>query len=80
VKRPQWQLTEAGRATRARTGHPAARGAVDLWPTDPGYPVDIYFATDIRTTISVWVGKRSLAAAIRSEHIEITGPREADPA
>ena len=25
--------------------------------------------------ISVWVGKLSLAAAIRSEHIEITGPR-----
>lgn len=51
------------------------RGTVDLCPTDPGHPVDIYFVTDMRTMISVWVGKLSLAAAIRSEHIEITGPR-----
>ena len=51
------------------------RGAVDLCPTDPGFPVDIYFVTDMRTMVSVWVGKLSLAAAIRSEHIEITGPR-----
>jgi DNA-binding HxlR family transcriptional regulator len=51
------------------------RGTVDLCPTDPGYPVDIYFTTDMRTMISVWVGKLSLAAAIRAERIEIIGPR-----
>jgi hypothetical protein len=51
------------------------RGTVDLCPTDPGYPVDIYFTTDMRTMISVWVGKLSLAAAIRSDRVEIIGPR-----
>ena len=41
------------------------RGAVDLCPSDPGFPVDLYITTDMRTMVHVWVGKLSLAAAIR---------------
>jgi hypothetical protein len=52
------------------------RGSVDLCPTDPGFPVDIYFTTDIRTMVHVWVGKLSLEAAMRSERIEIIGSRQ----
>jgi DNA-binding HxlR family transcriptional regulator len=52
------------------------RGSVDLCPTDPGFPVDVYFSTDIRTMVHVWVGKLSLEAAIRSERIEIIGARQ----
>src|SRR5262249_43593097 len=51
------------------------RGTVDLCPTDPGFPVDIYFTTDIRTMVHVWVGKLSLESAVRSDKIEIIGPR-----
>ena len=52
------------------------RGTVDLCPTDPGFPVDIYFTTDIRTMIHVWVGKLSLESAVRSDKIEVIGPRQ----
>ena len=51
------------------------RGAVDLCPSDPGFPVDLYITTDMRTMVHVWVGKLSLAAALRSGGIEVIGPR-----
>ena len=51
------------------------RGTVDLCPTDPGFPVDLYVTTDIRTMVHIWVGKLSLEAAARSDRIEIIGPR-----
>jgi DNA-binding HxlR family transcriptional regulator len=51
------------------------RGTVDLCPSDPGFPIDIYITTDMRTMVHVWVGKLSLAAAIRSGRMEIIGPR-----
>jgi DNA-binding HxlR family transcriptional regulator len=52
------------------------RGSVDLCPTDPGFPVDVYIATDIRTMVHVWVGKLALNKAISSEMMEVTGPRQ----
>jgi DNA-binding HxlR family transcriptional regulator len=51
------------------------RGTVDLCPTDPGFPVDIYIATDIRTMIAIWFGKLTLDAAVRADRIEVIGPR-----
>src|SRR5215813_6129319 len=51
------------------------RRTVDLCPTDPGFPVDIYITTDIRTMVHIWVGKLSLATAVNSERMEIIGPR-----
>jgi DNA-binding HxlR family transcriptional regulator len=51
------------------------RGATDLCATDPGFPVDIYVTTDIRTMIAIWFGKLSLDAAVRSERLELIGPR-----
>jgi DNA-binding HxlR family transcriptional regulator len=52
------------------------RSTVDLCPTDPGFPVDLYITTDIRTMVHVWVGKLSLDSAIRSDRIEVIGPRQ----
>ena len=51
------------------------RGTVDLCPTDPGFPVDIYVATDIRTMIAVWFGKLDWEMGVRAGKIEVTGPR-----
>jgi DNA-binding HxlR family transcriptional regulator len=51
------------------------RGAVDLCPTDPGFPVDIYFMTDIRTMIAIWFGKLQLHTAVRNDRVELIGPR-----
>src|SRR5262245_50267107 len=52
------------------------RGTVDLCPTDPGFPVDLYITTDIRTMVRVWVGKLALGKAISSERMEVIGPRQ----
>ena len=50
--------------------------AVDLCPTDPGFPVDVYVTTDIRTMITVWFGKLTWEAAVRSGRVEVIGPRQ----
>ena len=52
------------------------RGSVDLCPFDPGFPVDIYITTDIRTMIRIWFAKLSLEAAIRSDLMEIVGSKQ----
>lgn len=51
------------------------RGAVDLCPFDPGFPVDVYVTTDVRTMVTIWFGKLTWQAAIRSGRVEVTGPR-----
>ncbi|HSZ88152.1 MAG TPA: helix-turn-helix domain-containing protein [Acetobacteraceae bacterium] len=50
--------------------------AVDLCPTDPGFPVDVYVTTDIRTMIAIWFGRLAWKAGVRSGRIEVTGPRQ----
>ncbi len=52
------------------------RGAVDLCPMDPGFPVDVYITTDIRTMIAVWFGSLAWDAGVRSGRIEVIGPRD----
>jgi DNA-binding HxlR family transcriptional regulator len=52
------------------------RGTADLCPFDPGFPVDIYITTDIRTMIRIWFAKLSLEAAIRSDLMEVIGPKQ----
>jgi len=51
------------------------RGNVDLCPTDPGFPVDLYITTDIRTMIAIWFGKLAWETGVRSGKIEVIGPR-----
>jgi DNA-binding HxlR family transcriptional regulator len=52
------------------------RGNVDLCPKDPGFPVDLYLTTDIRTMIAVWFGKLTWEAGVRCGRIEVIGPRQ----
>lgn len=52
------------------------RGNVDLCPTDPGFPVDIYITTDIRTMIRIWFAKLTLEEAVQSDRVQIDGSRE----
>ena len=52
------------------------RGTVDLCPKDPGFPVDLYLTTDIRTMIDIWFGKLGWDAGVRSGRVEVIGPRE----
>jgi DNA-binding HxlR family transcriptional regulator len=52
------------------------RGTVDLCPKDPGFPVDLYVTTDIRTMIDIWFGKLGWDGALGSSRVEVIGPRE----
>jgi DNA-binding HxlR family transcriptional regulator len=49
---------------------------VDLCPTDPGYDVGLYVATDLRTMTRVFTGDLLMKAAIGAGHIELDGSRE----
>jgi DNA-binding HxlR family transcriptional regulator len=59
-KRHWWVVNEAG--------------WVDLCLTDPGFEVDLYVITDIRTMSMVWMGDRTLSDATDSGDMDIIGP------
>ncbi len=49
---------------------------VDLCMTDPGYEVDLFVLTDLRTMTAVWLGNVTLATAMESGRLEAHGPRD----
>lgn len=52
----------------------ADRNNVDLCLTASGFDVDLTVDTDVRTLTEVWLGYRSLLAAIRNRSIRLQGP------
>lgn len=51
-------------------------GEVGICPTDPGFEVNLFVATDLRTMTRVWMGDISVRAAIGAGGIELEGSRE----
>ena len=49
-------------------------GEVDLCWSDPGFDVDLYVSTDLRTMTSIWMGLTTVAK--ESEKIVLTGDRK----
>jgi len=49
-------------------------GEVDLCSVDPGFEVDLYVSTDLRTLTAIWMGHTTVPAA--RERIEFDGNRE----
>ena len=47
----------------------------DLCQSDPGYEVDLYLSTDLRTMTEVWLGRIPLQRALRDGTIELLGDR-----
>jgi hypothetical protein len=45
----------------------------DLCLTDPGYEVDLFIVTDVRTMTAVWTGDLSLDSAVASAALEVPG-------
>jgi DNA-binding HxlR family transcriptional regulator len=50
--------------------------SADLCATDPGYEVDLYITTDLRTMTAVWIGDLGLHAALESGALEAEGPAD----
>ena len=49
-------------------------GEVDLCSTDPGFDVDLYVSTDLRTMTAIWMGLTTVAK--ESDKIALTGNRD----
>jgi DNA-binding HxlR family transcriptional regulator len=49
---------------------------VDLCSVDPGFDVDLYLSTDLRTMTEIWMGYTALARAKEAGRLIITGNRQ----
>jgi DNA-binding HxlR family transcriptional regulator len=49
---------------------------VDLCSVDPGFEVDLYVTSDLRTMTSVWMGWTPVGEAISSGNVILTGNRQ----
>jgi len=48
-------------------------GKTDLCKVDPGFDVDLYISTDLRTMTAIWMGLTSVTAEIEAERLHATG-------
>jgi DNA-binding HxlR family transcriptional regulator len=51
-------------------------GDVDLCSIDPGFDVDLYVSTNLRTMTAIWMGLDTVRAALASERLLLTGDRQ----
>jgi DNA-binding HxlR family transcriptional regulator len=49
---------------------------VDLCSVDPGFDVDLYLSTNLRTMTEIWMGYTTVARAKEQERLIITGNRQ----
>lgn len=49
--------------------------AVDLCSVDPGFDVDLYVSTDLRTMTAIWMGMDTVRAALAQRRMLLTGDR-----
>jgi hypothetical protein len=62
AKRNWWLIVDPGQET-------------DLCSVDPGFDVDLYVATDLRTMTAIWMGYTTVATAKRDGTLTATGER-----
>jgi hypothetical protein len=51
-------------------------GQSDMCSVDPGFEIDLYVVTDLRTMTAIWMGVTTVSKEIRDGRLELTGPRE----
>jgi len=49
---------------------------VDLCSVDPGFDVDLYLVTDLRTMTEIWMGYMTVAQAKANDKLVVTGSRQ----
>lgn len=49
---------------------------VDLCPVDPGFDVDLYVTTDLRTMTAIWMGLTTVREATNDGKLVLTGDRQ----
>jgi DNA-binding HxlR family transcriptional regulator len=63
ARRKWWLIVEPGKD-------------VDLCSVDPGFEVDLYLATDLRTMTEIWMSYTSIAHAKEDGRLTVTGNRQ----
>jgi DNA-binding HxlR family transcriptional regulator len=63
AKRNWWLIIEPGKE-------------IDLCSVDPGFDVDLYLTTDLRTMTEVWMGYTTIARAKRDDQLVVSGNRK----
>lgn len=53
---------------------------VDLCSVDPGFDVDLYLSTDLRTMTEIWMGYTTVARAKEQKRLVMTGSRQLEAA
>ena len=48
----------------------------DLCKVDPGFEVDLYVSTDLRTMTAIWMGVDTVRAAVTTQRMILTGNRQ----
>lgn len=48
---------------------------VDLCHVDPGYDVDLYVASDVKTMTAIWMGHDTVRKAVQGGQVKLTGDR-----
>ena len=72
----QFQYPELPPGTRSWWLLVDPNGGVDLCSIDPGFDVDLYVSTDLRTMTAIWMGLDTVRAALGSERMLLTGDRQ----
>ncbi len=70
------QYPELPRARRAWWLLVEPNLGTDLCEIDPGFDVDLYVSTDLRTMTAIWIGADTVAAAVREQRLALTGDRK----
>jgi hypothetical protein len=63
ARRKWWLIVEPGKE-------------VDLCSVDPGFDVDLYLSTDLRTMTEIWMGYTAIARAKEQGRLTVTGNRQ----
>lgn len=48
-------------------------GATDLCSVDPGYEIDLYVTSDLRTMTAIWMGLTALDTEVAAGHVRLSG-------
>ena len=48
---------------------------VDLCSVDPGYEVDLYVTSDLKTMTAIWLGLETVRRAVQDRHVKLVGDK-----
>lgn len=72
----QFQYPERPAAERSWWLLVAPDAPVDLCSIDPGFDVDLFVTTDLRTMTAIWMGMDGVRSAVASGRMTLTGDRQ----